>query len=87
MTGSVAGNWKDREHFEMSIPENIRALLGPFVRRTVYMLACHAVARHINDAAKFICLWHPGNFKGIIPNISKIYTIYNDYHPESPLAR
>jgi len=35
MTGSVAGNWRDGEHFEMSIPENVRALLAPYVRRTI----------------------------------------------------
>jgi len=31
----VAGNWRDGEHFEMSIPENVRALLEPYVRRTI----------------------------------------------------
>jgi len=35
MTGSVAGNWRDGEHFEMSMPENVRALLEPYVRRTI----------------------------------------------------
>jgi len=35
MTGSVAGNWKDGEHFEMQMPENVRALLAPYVRRTI----------------------------------------------------
>jgi len=35
MTGSVTGNWRDREHFEMSMPENVRALLSPYVRRSI----------------------------------------------------
>jgi len=35
MTGSVVGNWRDGEHFEMSMPENARALLKPYARRTI----------------------------------------------------
>jgi len=35
MTGSVVGNWRDGEHFEMSMPENVRSMLNPYVRRTI----------------------------------------------------
>jgi hypothetical protein len=35
MTGNVRGSGKDGEHFEMSMPENVRGLLAPYVRRTI----------------------------------------------------
>jgi hypothetical protein len=35
MTGSVRGSGKDGEHFEMSMPENVRALLEPYSRKTI----------------------------------------------------
>jgi len=35
MTGSVAGNWRDGEHLEMSMPENVVALLEPYRRKTI----------------------------------------------------
>jgi len=35
MTGNVRGNGKDGEHFEMSMPENVRHLLEPYKRRVI----------------------------------------------------
>ena len=35
MTGSVRGSGKDGEHFEMSMPENVRSLLEPYRRKTI----------------------------------------------------
>jgi len=35
MTGNVRGGGKDGEHFEMSMPENVRALLEPYRRKTI----------------------------------------------------
>jgi hypothetical protein len=35
MTGSVRGSGKDGEHFEMSMPENVKALLEPYRRKTI----------------------------------------------------
>ena len=35
MTGNVRGNSRDGEHFEMSMPENVRALLEPYRRKTI----------------------------------------------------
>ena len=35
MTGNVRGTGKDAEHFEMSMPENVRALLEPYKRKTI----------------------------------------------------
>jgi hypothetical protein len=35
MTGSVRGGGKDGEHFEMSMPENVRALLEPYRRKLI----------------------------------------------------
>ena len=34
-TGIVRGSRKDGEHFEMSMPENVRALLEPYKRRVI----------------------------------------------------
>ena len=33
MTGNVRGNGKDGEHFELSMPENVRGLLEPYKRK------------------------------------------------------
>jgi hypothetical protein len=33
MTGNVRGNGKDGEHFELSMPENVRLLLEPYKRK------------------------------------------------------
>ena len=35
MTGNVRGGGKDGEHFEMSLPENVRSLLEPYRRKTI----------------------------------------------------
>ena len=35
MTGSVRGNGKDGEHFEISIPENVRMLIEPYKRKVI----------------------------------------------------
>jgi len=35
MTGNVRGGGKDGEHFEMSMPENVRLLLEPYKRRVI----------------------------------------------------
>jgi hypothetical protein len=35
MTGNVRGSGKDGEHFELSIPENVRSLLEPYRRRLI----------------------------------------------------
>ena len=35
MTGNVRGNGKEGEHFEMSMPENVRSLLEPYRRKTI----------------------------------------------------
>jgi len=35
MTGNVRGSGRDGEHFEMSIPENVRSLLEPYRRKVI----------------------------------------------------
>jgi hypothetical protein len=35
LTGNVRGGGKDGEHFEMSMPENVKALLEPYKRRVI----------------------------------------------------
>ena len=35
MTGNVRGKSNDGEHFEMSMPENVRSLLEPYRRKTI----------------------------------------------------
>ena len=35
MTGNIRGSGKDGEHFEMSMPENVRQLLEPYRRKTI----------------------------------------------------
>ena len=35
MTGNVRGTGKEGEHFEMSMPENVRSLLEPYRRKTI----------------------------------------------------
>ena len=35
MTGTVRGSGRDAEHFEMSMPENVRSLLEPYRRRVI----------------------------------------------------
>jgi hypothetical protein len=35
MTGNIRGAGKDGEHFEMSMPENVRSLLEPYRRKTI----------------------------------------------------
>jgi len=35
MTGSVRGGGKDGEHFELSMPENVKLLLEPYRRRVI----------------------------------------------------
>ena len=35
MTGNIRGNGKDGEHFELSMPENVKALLEPYRRRVI----------------------------------------------------
>ena len=35
MTGAVRGSGRDGEHFEMSMPENVRSMLEPYRRKTI----------------------------------------------------
>ena len=35
MTGNIKGSVKEGEHFEMSMPENVRTLLEPYRRKTI----------------------------------------------------
>jgi len=35
LTGNVRGGGKDGEHFELSMPENVRSLLEPYKRKTI----------------------------------------------------
>jgi hypothetical protein len=35
MTGNVRGGTRDGEHFEMSMPENVKALIEPYKRRVI----------------------------------------------------
>ena len=35
MTGNIRGTGKDGEHFELSMPENVRSLLKPYKRRVI----------------------------------------------------
>jgi hypothetical protein len=35
MTGNIRGAGKEGEHFEMSIPENVKQLLEPYRRKTI----------------------------------------------------
>jgi len=35
MTGNVRGGGKDGEHFELTMPENVRGLLEPYRRKTI----------------------------------------------------
>jgi hypothetical protein len=35
MTGNIRGSGKEGEHFELSIPENVRTLLEPYKRRVI----------------------------------------------------
>jgi len=35
MTGNIRGTGKDGEHFELSMPENVRSLLEPFRRKVI----------------------------------------------------
>ena len=35
MTGNVRGGGKDGEHFELSMPENVKQLLEPYRRKTI----------------------------------------------------
>ena len=35
MTGNIRGSGKDGEHFEMSMPENVRQLLEPYRRKVI----------------------------------------------------
>jgi len=35
LTGNVRGSGKEGEHFEMSMPENVKALLEPYQRKTI----------------------------------------------------
>lgn len=35
MTGNVRGSGKDGEHFEMTMPENVKALLEPYKRKVI----------------------------------------------------
>jgi len=35
MTGNIRGSGKDGEHFEMSLPENVKSLLEPYRRKTI----------------------------------------------------
>ena len=35
MTGNIRGNVKDGEHFEISMPENVRTLLEPYKRKLI----------------------------------------------------
>ena len=35
MTGNIRGSGRDGEHFELSMPENVRSLLEPYKRRVI----------------------------------------------------
>jgi len=35
MTGNIRGAGKEGEHFEASMPENVKALLEPYRRKTI----------------------------------------------------
>jgi len=35
MTGNIRGAGKEGEHFEMSMPENVKLLLEPYKRKTI----------------------------------------------------
>jgi len=35
MTGNIKGSGKEGEHFELSLPENVRSLLEPYRRKTI----------------------------------------------------
>lgn len=35
MTGNIRGSGRDGEHFELSMPENVKALLEPYRRKTI----------------------------------------------------
>jgi hypothetical protein len=35
MTGNIRGSGKEGEHFEMSMPENVKTLLEPYRRKTI----------------------------------------------------
>jgi hypothetical protein len=35
LTGSIRGGGREGEHFEMSMPENVKALLEPYRRRVI----------------------------------------------------
>jgi hypothetical protein len=35
LTGNIRGSSKDGEHFELSMPENVRGLLEPYRRKTI----------------------------------------------------
>jgi hypothetical protein len=35
MTGNVRGSGRDGEHFELSMPENVRFLLEPYKRKVI----------------------------------------------------
>jgi hypothetical protein len=35
MTGNIRGTGKDGEHFEMSMPENVKALIEPYKRKVI----------------------------------------------------
>jgi hypothetical protein len=35
MTGNIRGAGKEGEHFEISMPENVRSLLEPYKRKTI----------------------------------------------------
>jgi hypothetical protein len=35
MTGNIRGSGKEGEHFELSMPENVKALLEPYRRKTI----------------------------------------------------
>jgi hypothetical protein len=35
MTGNIRGSGKEGEHFEMSMPSNVRELLEPYKRRVI----------------------------------------------------
>ena len=35
MTGNVRGSGRDGEHFELTIPENLRSLLEPYRRKVI----------------------------------------------------
>jgi hypothetical protein len=35
MSGNLRGSGKEGEHLETSMPENVRLLLGPYMRRVI----------------------------------------------------